>query len=329
MKKIAVVILFQAVYWTGFSENPLWKNADETLIPAHADVDVRWETANVFVSSNVPTNKWPSEMWIYQLAPRKFSPKVVSNLMFMCSFTKKDKVQQDTNGMTFKSSDGLRSLFISFSSGSISYNIPEPHFSPVNLAEGVPKNGEMPKLTKGFLQKMEIKLSEIQKNTNDTPRFNFWEPLTVYYPRGYPKRGVSITNIAFRAVNFRRSVNGAEVIGNAGYCELQFGEHGKISKIDFSWPDLKRYKSAPTLKPDAITRLLREGKARQGATFDNVGYIDWPSVKSVTIKQAWPCYFAGDSNFLYPFLALWTTVDTGHGNVDVGIDCPIIDESKN
>jgi hypothetical protein len=30
----------------------------------------------------------------------------------------------------------------------------------------------------------------------------------------------------------------------------------------------------------------------------------------------------------YPLVALWTTVDTGHGNIDVEIDCPIIDETK-
>ncbi len=68
------------------------------------------------------------------------------------------------------------------------------------------------------------------------------------------------------------------------------------------------------------TGILGSAKARQGAALDN-GYIDWLSVKSITIKQPWPCYFAGNSNFVYPFLALWTTAE-------VGIDCPIIDETK-
>jgi hypothetical protein len=319
MKKIAVIILFQAICLTGFSQNPRWKYADDTPIPAHADLDVRWD-----VGSNVPTNKWPSKMWIYQLAPRKFSPKTVSNLMRMCSFTEKDKVQQDTNGVTFKSPDGKRTLTISFASGSIHYDAPEPKYVlKPNVFEGMPKTEEMPKLTKNFLKKIGVKLSEIQKDTNGAPHFHFSD-------RGYEylTNRTFITNTWARVVFFRRSVDGAEVIGDDGSCWLNFGEHGKISKIDFEWPDLKRYKSAPILKPQAITQLLREGKARQGATFDNVGDIDWATVKSVTIKQAWPCYFAGDSNLLYSFLALWATVDTGHGNVDVGIDCPIIDETK-
>lgn len=321
-------MLLQAIYLTGLSENPRWKMAETTPIPARADLNVRWETPGVFVSSNVPTNKWPSKMWIYQLVPRKFSPRVVSKLMLMCSFTDKDRAQEDTNGVTFKSPDGLRTLAISFSSGSIRYDIPEPHYGPTNLAKGVPQMSEMPGLTQNFLQKVGIKPSEIMRNTNGMPRFSFWEPLTEYYPKDYPKGGASITNIEFRAVAFRRSVEGAEVIGDAGYCKLHFGERGKISKIDFSWPDLRRYKSAPTLKPQAIMQLLRQGHARQGPVMADAGDIDWSTVKSVTIKQAWPCYFAGNSNFLYPFLALWTTVDTGHGVVEVGINCPIIDETK-
>ena len=237
-------------------------------------------------------------------------------------------MQQDTNGVTFKSPDGSRTLAISFSTGNIRYDTPEPHYSPTNLAQGVPQMSEMPKLTKNFLQKIGIKPSEVMRNTNGAPRFNFWEPFTEYYPKDYPKGKPAITNIEFRAVNFSRSVDGAEVAGDAGHCGIEFGEHGKISQIHLSWPDLKRYKSAPTLKPQAIMQLLREGKAHQGATLDSVGDIDWMSVKSVTIKQAWPCYFAGDSNLLYPFLVLWTTVDTNHRNVAVGIDCPIIDETK-
>ena len=303
----------------GFPENPRWKYTDDTPIPARADLDVRWD-----VNSNVPTNKWPAQMWIYQLAPRKLPPKVISNLMQMCSFTEKDKVQQDSNGVIFKSPDSLRTLTISFSSGNIRYNMPEPHsvLKP-NFFKGVPKTMEMPKLTKNFLHRIDIKLSEIQKNTNGVPNFCFSDRGYIYLTNH-----TFITNTWARNVVFRRSVDGTEVIGNAGYCELEFGEHNQISQIDFSWPGLEPYKSAPTLRPQVIIELIRQGKARQGATFDNVGDIDWKNVKSVTVKQAWPCYFAGDSDFLYPFLALWTTVDTGHGGVEVGIDCPIIDETK-
>ncbi|MGH7989794.1 MAG: hypothetical protein ACREDS_06385, partial [Limisphaerales bacterium] len=118
MKKAALLIALQIICTNGFSENPRWK-VFGTPIPARADLDVRWETPKVFISSNVPTNKWPTKMWIYNLEPRNFSPKTISNLAFMCSFTEKDKMQQDTNGIAFK--NGGRTLSISFSSGSVQY----------------------------------------------------------------------------------------------------------------------------------------------------------------------------------------------------------------
>ena len=82
-----------------------------------------------------------------------------------------------------------------------------------------------------------------------------------------------------------------------------------------------------------MVKSIREGKAIQGMIPDNVGGIDWGTVKSVTIKEAKPLYYAGEDRFspsdwLRPYAALWTTVDTGHGNIDVEIDCPIIDETK-
>lgn len=304
---------------SGFSDNPRWK-VFGTPIPAHADLDVRWEAPNKFVGSNVPTNKWPSKMWVYSIEPRRFSSKVISNLMAMCSFTEKDKVQQDSNGITFRS--GARILSISYPSGSIQYQTPEPNYGPTKLAQGVPSMSEMPKLTKKFLRVVGLKLSEIERNTNGAPNFDFWQPLSVYY-----LKSGSITNIAFRAVVFRRAVDGAEVIGDAGYCQLHFGEHGRISQIDFSWPDLKRYKSAETLKPETVIQLIRNGKAHQGLLPMGFDPIEWQAVKSVTVKQAWPCYFGGDSR-LYPFLDLWTTVEAPQGYVDIEIDCPIIDETK-
>ncbi len=35
-----------------------------------------------------------------------------------------------------------------------------------------------------------------------------------------------------------------------------------------------------------------------------------------------------DANIGYPLVALWTTVDTGTGHVEVEIDSPIVDEAK-
>jgi hypothetical protein len=82
-----------------------------------------------------------------------------------------------------------------------------------------------------------------------------------------------------------------------------------------------------------MVQSIRAGKAIQGMIPDNLNEIDWRTVKSVTIKKAEPSYYAGGdpfapSDWLRPYAALWTTVDTGYGTIDVEIDCPIIDDSK-
>jgi hypothetical protein len=95
---------------------------------------------------------------------------------------------------------------------------------------------------------------------------------------------------------------------------------------------LKRYKAFPTVSPDTIIKWIREGKAKQGGIPMNSNDIDWTTAKSLTIKKAEICYYAGDrfspSPWLMPIVSFWTTVDTRDGTIDVEIDCPIIDEKK-
>jgi len=311
-KKIFVLIVQALCLATGFSQNPRWQMIDKTLIPARADLDVRWEA---------PTKTIPSKVWIYRLLPNNFSPEAISNVVMLCSFTTTNRIEQNTNGTAFQSPDGSRKLSISFPSAQIHYETPEPRLSPTNLAKEVPPMSQLPELTTNLLKQVNIPLSAVT-GFFETDKFNFWQPPTMYYVSN-----TIITNIAFRAVNFRRTVDEIPIIacdGGSAY----FGNYGKVSKLLITWHNFNRYKSSPTLKPQAIIQLLRQGKAHQEPVPLDVGYIDWPTVKSVTIKEAKPCYFAGDTDWLYPFLWLDTNVDTGHGIVDVGIDCPIIDETK-
>jgi hypothetical protein len=122
-------------------------------------------------------------------------------------------------------------------------------------------------------------------------------------------------------------VDGIPVVGGDGG-GFDVGEHGKIIKIDIVWHNLEPGESHPTVSQGTIMDFLRHGKAFQGLLPMSIGEIDWKTIKSVTIKRALPCYFAGNSNRLIPFLVLFTTVDTGHESVEVQIECPVIDETK-
>jgi hypothetical protein len=313
MKKLIILFIVQALcYTTAFSENPRWK-VFGTPIPPRPDLIVRWQA---------PTNDLPSRAWVYRLMPNRFSPQVISNLAGLCSFTGKVKTGKSSNGTTFQSSDGSRTLSISFSSGTIHYDTPEPAFGPTNLAVGVPEMSRIPELATNVLRKLQLNFSEMAGYFG-TSRFEVSEPrMTTYFVHG-----TNVTNIPYRSVYFRRSVDGMPVVGGDGG-SIYFGEHGRIRKISISWRNLERIKSFPTYSAERIVRLLHEGNAFQGLVPSNFGSINWSTVKRVTIKNARPCYCSGKSDLLYPFLALTATIETEEGKVEIEIDSSMIDEAQ-
>jgi hypothetical protein len=187
----------------------------------------------------------------------------------------------------------------------------------------------MPYLTTNFLSQFGIGIFDIERTSDGSPNFHYWEPFKEYF---LPDR--IVTNIEFRAVSFSRSVDGAAIIGagTAGDGEIFFGDGGKPIHIDLSWRELGRVKSFNTVSSETIIQWIREGKAVSGGMPMNLPPINWATVKSMTVKNADLCYYAGDrlapSPWLLPLLSLWTTVDTGNSKVDVEIDCPVIAERQ-
>jgi hypothetical protein len=312
MKKLIFILVVQSFWWTtGFSENPRWK-VFGTPITTRTDLDVRWDA---------PTRKFPRTVWVYRLLPNHFSPGIISNLMDLCSFTEKDKTEQSTNGVTFQSADGSRKLSVAFGSGRIDYQRSGDDDLPAGVIEGVPSETEALTMAERLLPKCGIRLSDLAKTIGaSTPNLSVCAAEITFFPN-------QETIIKWRQVGFRRAVNGMLVSGGDGG-SIDFREHGNICRISISWRDLERIKSCPTFTRKSVMRSIREGKAFQGLIRADFGDIHWPSVKSVTIKEARPCYCSGNSDLLYPFLFLSATVDTSHGKVDVEIDCPIIDETK-
>ncbi len=313
MRKGTVVTLFAWICATGLSQQ---LSFDFGTPFRRTDLDVRW---------NVPSNQLPSRVWVYHLLPHPFSPSLVSNLVALGEFTAKDMVQSNGTEITFQGPNSS-GLGIIFRLGTIEFRSKHRHYDANNLAEHVPKMAELPALMTNLLQEFGIKVQDIEKRAEGSPDFHFAEPFTVY--------GVKhsfITNIAYRSVGFRRAVDGAPVIGNGvgGDAHIEFGEFGKPSKIMLSWRNLERHKAYPTAPPQTIIHWIQKGKAVQGMIRMDVGSIDWNTVKSVTITGAKLCYYGGSpfepSDWLMPFVALWTTVDRGHGTIDVEIDCPIIE----
>lgn len=315
MKSAIALLLFQAACATGFSQNLSLKGT-----PFHrADLEVRW---------SAPTNALPSEIRVYRLLPNRFSPQIISNLVAMCSFTENDKVQDDTNRLAFQSADKSRRLGILFPLGSIEYEA-QQHYGPTNLVQDVPTEARALHLATNLFPRLGIRLEDIEKQEGGTPNLHVFDSETMYFVNH-----TTITNIEFRGVRFRRAVDGALFVGAGvgGNCEIRFGDHGRISKLSVSWRNLQLHKQCAAVSPETLVKRVREGKAVQGMLLMGTDPIDWKTVKSVTITAAKLCYNAGGpfdpADWLMPFAALWTTVDTGHGKIDVEIDCPIIEETK-
>lgn len=309
MKKIAFAILIQIVCLTaGFSQSPPWK-ANGGAISKRPDLKVSW----------LHSIKFPHKVWAYELLPNEFSPEIISNVTVLCNFTQKDQIQSDTNGMSFQNAIGSRALSISFSSGSIEYETQEVRYSVTNLAVGVPSTNELTEIAKNVLSELHIPFSDITGG-HGTDKVGFSAPVTLFFVGN-----TVITNTPYRTVYFRRAVDGMPIIGR--FYRFNVGEHGKITKISITWTNLKRVKSFTTVSPDDVVNFIRNGNAIHGPFPTNIGDVDWNNIKSVSIKGATPSYQI-DNDRLFPFLRLDVVVDTGDVNVEIGMDCPIIDESK-
>jgi len=307
MKKIALVILIQIICATaGFSQGPPWKANGEAISP-RPDLKINW---------SFPT-KFPHKVWVYELLPNDFSPKIISNVIALCNLTPKDQIQSDTNGVSFQKDND--SLSISFADGSIDYETQEIRYTSKNLAVGVPSTNELTGIAKKVLGKLHIPFSNITGG-HGTDRIGFSQPVSLFFINE-----TTVTNIPYRTVYFRRTVDGMPI--NGRFFRFNVGEHGRITKMSISWPNLKRVKSISTISPDDVVNCIRNGDAIRGPLPSNVPGIDWSTIKSITIKKATPSY-QKENDQLYPFLRLDVVVDTGSFKVEMGMDCPIFDENK-
>jgi hypothetical protein len=314
VKRILVILGFSAWCAAGFCENlPLNELGSPFSAPK---LTVIWKAEP----------KVASRLWIYRIVPTRFPPAVISNLIALGGFTAKDQIK-DSSGEQFASPDGTRHLRFDSASGAIDYTDDGVvHSGETAASVDVPGENELLGLTTAFLPKLGLKTSDIKKMANGVdPEFSFFEPQMTMFTM----HGVLVTNVPQRSVFFRRALGGGAVVGNddGGNGWIYFASHKAISKIALKWPALEPYKSYPTADPKTIAEWIHHGKARHGFISMNIGDLNWPMLKSMTVTKAELCYVTGKL-YVFPLLSLWTTADTGSGTVDVEIDCPIVDQTK-
>jgi hypothetical protein len=323
MKEALLLVLLE-VFSVGAFFQSLPSKATETPIQ-RTNLVVRWEA---------PKHPWPKTLWIYQAVPTKWSPMVISNLIVIGSFTDKDELTTyGTNGMLFTNSG--RILTIS-RFGEIRYTTPDKGKAS---GKNVPGTNQLFQVAVRLLPKLGISLSDIAKGEDGKPEIRYVNDLGSSYVENH----VFIHNITGREVRFNRSLDGIICRGwdTGGHGDFDFGDNGQIDKIWLYWSTLERDKSYSSVIPAAIIKLIREGKAVPHGMLGSLGEeaIDWPAVKSLTIKTAKP-FYSGESyhgeraqrpffpSWLRPYATLQGTADIGTTNKGFWIDCPIIDESK-
>jgi hypothetical protein len=255
--------------------------------------------------------------------------------MAIGSFTAKDKRDYGSNGMIFSPPDGSRNLRISFPEGSVEYWSTR-NYGTTNLAANVPRKEQLRTLTEALLPKLGINLSEISTDTDTgKPKLSLFES-----PMQYFAGPTIITNLEWSGVRFNRALEGVELGGNGGNCEIDFGDHGRVITISLSWWGLQRDKMCLTASPATITRWLREGRAVYQPVrgkFGNEVAIDWPHVKTLEVIKAQPYYWGevhptghnpGLPHRLRPFAALLATVETDGAKTELTVQCPIIDDTR-
>jgi hypothetical protein len=317
----------------------LWAAALSQTLPFDKHLALPIQRTNLPVRWKAPKTSLPKTLWIYRTGPMAFSPLVVSNLLAVSSFSEKDRKDfGGTNQLFYGNTGGNPNLRLSFADGVIEYRTDDlRNYGPTNLTKGVPATNQLFTMLTNFLPRLGISASELARKENSTaPDVAFVVDQTVFsVNHGF------ITNVPFRGIRFNRSVDGAELKGEGGRGEIDYGEYGQIIEIWLEWRNLERVKLFETATPDTIIKWIKEGKGVYWPHLDGVGNeigVDWTTARRVTIKKAMACYWGASvssqrqrkpaPSWVHPYALLWATVETGHGNIDVEIGCPVIDEGE-
>ena len=249
--------------------------------------------------------------------------------MVIGSFTVKDKINlngQPPLSQYFKSKDGTRELGIVPTFGFIYYYNPKAEISGIEIATNIPTKEEAYQLGLEYLQKLGVDRSQLATKGDSSELRTARDEGT----RGWfdKEKGTNFDQIYSRGICFIRRINGIDFDGiSRGGVYLQFGNYGKVARLEMNWKGLEPYELHSTLTADQLIAELRNGKG----TWLPPG--PGPVVKKITIYEVQQLYRGireddEEHKFLEPYIRLETHVDNGSTNIVADFDCPIIDETK-
>ncbi len=268
--------------------------------------------------------------WTYKVVPQTFSVDGITELLRQGSFT--NRITAGSERLAFVNSSNTCTLQIIPATGRIKYwneYAPAAHWDRTNhlweRVEGVPDESQVEKLGVEFLTKyFGIQRSDLSQRA-DGHLITFGEKKT----RGYFDRRTQKDvedEVTARGIFFIRRLDGVDFagIGNGGGCEIEFGNHAKISEFKLNWPNLQPFEKYAAATQSELVQFIQDGKA----VMTHKNLVNPAEIKSLTITDVAPFYWGTSAvepqSFVYPFAQVNATANMGYTNEDIQLYCPIL-----
>jgi hypothetical protein len=227
------------------------------------------------INSNVEmtwaaTNRLRDHLWTYKVVPQTFSVKGISELLSQGSFT--NEVTTGNQSLSFVNSSNTCNLRIVPAIEFIKFwneYAPAAHWDRTNhlweKVDGVPDDSQIEKLAVKFLKLFGIKRSDLAQRANGQ-LISFGEKKTRSYFDRRTQTNVD-GEVTARGIFFIRRIDGVNFAGiglNAG-CEIEFGNHAKISEFKLNWPNLEPFEQYDVASQSEMIQFIQDGRTVKGA----------------------------------------------------------------
>ena len=287
-------------------------------------------TNGIEVVWSVPTNHWPSALWVYKVIPQHFAPPVISNLMALGSFTEGDRAKpykrpafRDEGLLIFRNKDETRQLVISPYLGWIQYRDEKARAERKEHPQGVPGEEEALGLAVENLRLFGVDRSHLSTKGN-TGELRTYKDLRrkSWYDKN---EGKEIQEITSRGIFFIRRTDGIDFsgIGPLGGVCISFANQAKIAELEIVWRGLEPFQLHKTVTAEEAVEAVQRGKAKWTPPLR-----DSSRIKRITVTEAMLFYRGAggedEQKFVEPFALLATTIENGNTNVVANLEFQIL-----
>lgn len=279
-----------------------------------------------------PSNRWPTNIWVYKVVPQNFPPATVSNLMAIGGFTKKDKTHvegqppfKDKRLMYFANEEKTRHLGIFPPLGYLYYRDDEATTRGRDRAKRVPSETEAVELALQYADKLSIPRPEL---VNKEDGSGLYVARTVD-TRSWTDKATQeqVKEVIRRGVSFIRQVDGIPLtgIGTDGGFSIAFTVEGKVASLELIWRRFERHKLQRVSSPAEIVERIKQGQAKVHPFHSS----SLNGAKKLTISKVTPFYLGADGetqqDFMYPFASLEGEIEFVDGRkTGIALKCQIL-----